>query len=149
MKIMVSACLLGYNFKYDGNNNLNTELINFLKDYDVISICPEVMGGLSIPRIPSEIKDDKVLNEKQKDVTNEFIDGANKVLLLAKENDIKVAILKDGSPSCGNSYIYDGTFTHTKVNSFGITAKLLSQNGIIVLNENNYKDYFKGVLNEE
>lgn len=149
MKIMVSACLLGYNVKYDGGNNLNSELIDFLKDYEVISICPEVIGGLSIPRIPSEIINNSVINKEKIDVTKEFTKGAIKTLELAKKNNIKVAILKDGSPSCGSSYIYNGTFTHTRINNLGITSKLLKANGIIVLNENNYKEYFKGVLNEE
>ena len=145
MKIMVSACLLGYNVKYNGKNNLNDELIEFLKEYEVISICPEVMGGLTTPRIPSEIKDNKVINEKNIDVTNEFNLGANKTLELAKNNDIKVAILKKNSPSCGYGTIYDGTFNHRIINGYGITAKLLKENGITILNEDNYKDYFKGV----
>ncbi len=144
MKIMVSACLLGDNVKYDGTNNKNDDLIKFLEDYEIIKVCPEVFGGLSIPRIPSEIRNNKVINKEFKDVTNEFILGANKALKIAKENDIKVAILKDGSPSCGSINIYDGTFTHTKINGDGITAKLLKENNITVLNENNYKDYFNG-----
>ena len=144
MKIMVSACLLGYNVKYDGKNNLNNDLVDLLKDYEVITICPEVMGGLTIPRVPSEIKDGKVINEKSVDVTNEFILGAEKTLEIAKENDIKIAILKKNSPSCGYGTIYDGTFTHTKISGDGITAKLLKENGIIILNEDNYKEYFKG-----
>lgn len=142
MKIIVSACLLGDNVKYNGTNNLNNDLIRFLEDYEVIKVCPEVMGGLSIPRDSSEIKENKVISNKDRDVTSEFILGSNKTLEIAKEQDIKVAILKDGSPSCGSSYIYDGTFTHTRINSLGITAKLLQENGIIVLNENNYKEYF-------
>ena len=144
MKIIVSACLLGDNVKYDGTNNKNNELIKFLDSYEIIKVCPEVFGGLSIPRIPSEIKNNKVINKEKNDVTREFIEGANKTLEIAKANDIKVAILKDGSPSCGSINIYDGTFTHTKINGNGITAKLLKDNNIIVLNENNYKDYFNG-----
>ena len=143
MKIMVSACLLGYNVKYDGKNNLNTSLVDFLKDYEVITVCPEVMGGLPIPRVPSEIKDEKVINERNIDVTSEFILGAKKTLEIAKANNIKVAILKKNSPSCGYGTIYDGTFTHTKINGDGITSKLLKENGIIILNEDNYKEYFE------
>ena len=144
MKIMVSACLLGYNVKYDGKNNLNEDLIEFLKDYEVISICPEVMGGLFIPRIPAEIIKDKVINKEGIDVTNEYNLGAEKTLEIAKENDIKIAILKENSPSCGSNYIYDGTFSHKKIDGNGITAKILRENGIIVLSENNYKEYFRG-----
>ena len=143
MKIIVSACLLGYNVKYDGKNNLNDELIEFLKNHEVISVCPEVMGGLSTPRIPSEINNNKVINKKGIDVTDEFLEGASRTLEIAKTNDIKVAILKKNSPSCGSNKIYDGTFSHTLTNGDGITAKLLKENGITVLNEDNYHDYFK------
>ncbi len=143
MKIMVSACLLGDNVKYDGNNNYNQELVDFLKNHEVIKVCPECLGGLSTPRIPSEISKDKVINEEGTDVTNEFLEGANKTLEIAKEQNIKVAILKRNSPSCGFNSIYDGTFTHTVTKGNGITADLLSKNGIKVLNEDNYKDYFK------
>ena len=143
MKIIVSACLLGDNVKYDGTNNKNNELINFLNDYEVIKVCPEVMGGLSIPRMPSEISNNKVLNKEGIDVTNEFILGAQKTLEIAKENGVKIAILKKNSPSCGSNTIYDGTFTHTLINGDGITSKLLKENGITVLNEDNYLEYFK------
>ena len=130
MKIMVSACLLGDNVKYDGNNNFNQELVNFLKDHEVIKVCPECLGGLSTPRIPSEISKDKVINEEGTDVTNYFIEGANKTLETALHNDIKVAILKRNSPSCGFNSIYDGTFTHTVIKGNGITADILSKNGL-------------------
>ncbi len=143
MKIMVSACLLGDNVKYDGNNNYNQELINFLKDHEIIKVCPELLGGLPTPRKPSEILHDKVIDIDGSDVTKEFTEGALKTLEIAKENDIKVAILKRNSPSCGFNAIYDGTFTHTITNGNGITADLLSKNGIKVLNEDNYREYFK------
>ena len=138
MKIIVSACLLGDNVKYNGGNNLNTDLINFLKDYEVIKVCPECFGNLPIPRSPSEIVDDKVYSKDGIDVTDEFNLGANKTLKIAKENNIKIAILKSNSPSCGSGMIYDGTFTHNLVNGDGITAKLLKENGIMVFNEENY-----------
>ena len=143
MKIIVSACLLGYNVKYDGNNNYNEELVKFLENYEVISVCPEVMGGLNTPRVSSEIVNNKVITKEGMDVTNAFTLGASKTLEIAKENDIKVAILKKNSPSCGNNTIYDGTFTHTIISGDGITAKLLKENDIIVLDEDNYKEYFK------
>lgn len=138
MKIMVSACLLGDNVKYDGTNNRNDELIKFLKDYEVIKVCPECFGGLSIPRIPAEIVGDKVINKENNDVTNEYLTGAKKTLKIAKDNNIKIAILKKNSPSCGSDYIYDGTFTHTITYGDGITAKLLKENNILVFNEDNY-----------
>lgn len=148
MKIIVSACLLGDNVKYNGGNNKNTELIEFLKDYEIIKVCPEVMGGLFIPRIPSEIKGNNVINKNGVDVTNNFINGALKVLDIAKEENIKIAILKEKSPSCGSNYVYDGTFTNKIINGMGITSKLLKDNGIIILNENNYKEYLREYINE-
>ena len=143
MKIMVSACLLGDNVKYNGSNNKNDELINFLKDYEVIKVCPEVMGGLSIPRIPAEIRDNKVINKENIDVTKEYLLGAEKTLKIAQDNDIKIAILKKNSPSCGSNEIYDGTFTNTLIPGGGITAKLLKENDILVLDEENYLKYFE------
>ena len=146
MKIMVSACLLGNNVKYDGTNNKKDDLINFLKDFEVISVCPECLGGLSIPRSPSEIVGERVINKEGLDVTNEFILGANKTLAIAKENNIKIAILKKNSPSCGSNYIYDGTFSHSLIPGDGITSKLLKENDILVFNEDNYltiKDYIE------
>ena len=143
MKIIVSACLLGDNCKYNGGNNYNRELSNFLKDYEVIKVCPEVMGGLSIPRVPSEIKNDKVINKEGVDVTFEYQLGALKTLEIAKDNNIKIAILKSNSPSCGSGKIYDGTFSKTLINGDGVTTKLLKENKIIVLNEENFIDYLK------
>ena len=143
MKIMVSACLLGDNVKYNGKNNYCQELEDFLKDFDIIKICPEVMGGLSIPRLPSEIIGDKVVNSEGIDVTNEFILGASKTLEIAKKNDIKIAILKKNSPSCGSGTIYDGTFSNTLIDGYGLTAKLLQENDVKVFNEENFRDIIK------
>ena len=143
MKIMVSACLLGDNCKYNGGNNYNLELSEFLKDYDVIKVCPEMLGGLSVPRVPAEILNGNVINKEGIDITNNYVEGAKKTLSIALENDIKVAILKKNSPSCGMGMIYDGTFSHTLVSGDGIAAKLLKENGIRILNEENYKEYFK------
>ena len=149
MKIMVSACLLGDNVKYNGGNNKNDELIKFLEDYEIVRICPEVLGDLVAPRSPSEIINDKVMSKDGFNVTYNFNKGARKTLEIAKRHNIKLAILKKNSPSCGSGTIYDGTFTHEVTKGEGITAKLLKENGIIILNETNYKEYFKGVKNEK
>lgn len=133
--ILISACLIGANVKYNGKNNY-IELVEKLKQkYELIQICPEVLGGLSIPRDPSEIKGDKVISINNNDVTANFMLGANKALELAKKYNITKAVLKDGSPSCGNTYIYDGTFSKKKIDGFGITAKLLIENNINIYNE--------------
>lgn len=141
MKVIVSACLLGDNVKYNGKNNQRNDLIDFLKDYEVIKICPEVLGGLSIPRKPAEIIDKKVINSDGIDVTKEYELGALKVLELVKENNIQVAILKKNSPSCGSDYIYDGTFTHQLIRGDGRCSRILKNNGVTVLNEDNYKEF--------
>lgn len=142
-KIIVSACLLGENVKYNGLNNYNPLILKLKEKYELIPICPEVFGGLSIPRNPSEINGDKVINNKGIDVTKEFIDGANKALKIALDNNIKIAILKDGSPSCGKNYIYDGTFTGTKVNNLGICAKLFKENNIVIYSEKEIEELLK------
>ena len=143
MKIIVSACLLGDKVKYNGESNKNQELIDFLKDYDVIKVCPEVMGGLPIPRDASEIQNDFVYNKKNINVTEYFNKGALKTLDIVKNENIKVAILKEKSPSCGSNYIYDGTFSNKLISGMGVTSRLLKENNVIILNENNYKEYFE------
>ena len=134
-KILVSACLLGINCKYDGTNNKNDKVLEYLKDKEVIPICPEIMGGLPTPRTPSEILKDKVISKDNNDVTNNFYKGAEEVLYLAKLLNVKKALLKAKSPSCGVGEIYDGTFTHTKIKGDGITTRLLKENNIEVLTE--------------
>lgn len=135
-KILVSACLLGKNVKYNGGNNHNDLVISLSKDYEIIPICPEVDGGLSCPRCPSEIIGNKVINKVGKDVTNEFVLGANKALKIAKENNPEFIVLKENSPSCGVNYIYDGTFTSNKIKGQGVTTKLLKENGFKIISEN-------------
>jgi len=133
--ILVSACLLGTNCKYNGKNNKNIKVLEYIKDKYVIPICPELFGGLSIPRIPSEIYNNKVIDKDGIDVTNYFMEGARKTLEIAKILNIKKAILKQKSPSCGCGKIYDGTFTGSITNGDGITTKILKENGIEVITE--------------
>lgn len=135
VKVLVSACLIGHNTKYDGKNNLKEEVTKLTSFCKLIPICPEVDGGLPTPRIPSEIRKNQVINKDGLDVTNEFRLGAKKALDYALKENIKYAILKEKSPSCGVYQVYDGTFTGTKVKGMGITTKLLRENGILVFNE--------------
>lgn len=139
MKIIVSSCLLGNNCKYNGKNNYNPKLIDFLKQMEIIEVCPEQMGGLSTPRLPSEIKGDIVINKEGIDDTPFFQKGACKTLEIAKNNSCKVAILKSNSPSCGFGSVYDGTFSSKLKSGNGVTADLLYKNGIVILNENNFE----------
>ena len=137
---MVSSCLLGNNVKYNGKNNYAADIEKIKNKYNIIVVCPEVMGGLPIPRIPSEILNDRVVNKEGVDVTNNFYAGANIALELVKKYNIKKALLKEGSPSCGSNYIYDGTFSGTKVEGQGITAKELSKLGVKIYNEKQIED---------
>lgn len=138
--ILVSSCLLGINCKYSGRNNKNCDVISLSNNYNLIAICPEVMGGLPTPRVPSEIISGKVINKDGIDVTSEYNLGASIALELATQYNAKYAVLKANSPSCGFGSIYDGTFTSTKIEGNGVAADLLYKNGIVVLNENNFNN---------
>jgi len=139
-KLLISACLLGVNCKYNGKNNLNPLIEELKKKYILIPICPEVMGGLPIPRDPSEIIGDRVISSNGKDVTKEYNLGAKMSLDTALKMNIDKAILKDGSPSCGKTYIYDGTFSKKKISGMGITTKNLIKNNIKIYNEKEIED---------
>lgn len=132
-KILVSACLLGTNCKYSGGNNYSEEVMEFLKDYEIIPVCPEQLGGLPTPRPASEIIGDKVMNNEGTDVTSNYQKGAEETLKIAKLLGIKKALLKAKSPSCGNEKIYDGTFSGILTTGDGITTKLLKENNIEVI----------------
>ena len=133
MKILVSACLLGKNCKYNGGNNLNQSVLVFIEGHEVIGICPEQLGGLSTPRLPAEIVDGVVTNKEGVSVDNEFRKGAQEALAVALENKVDLAILQSRSPSCGVKEIYDGSFSGKKIKGQGVFAKLLSARGIKVL----------------
>lgn len=136
MKILVSACLLGENLKYNGKNNFNEVVAKLAESFELVPICPEVLGGLTIPRLPNEINEDRVVNSAEVDVTYEFIKGANLALEKALKENIKYAILKEKSPSCGVHKIYDGTFSGILIKGQGIACSLLEKKGIKCYNEN-------------
>lgn len=137
--MIISACLCGCDCKYNGKNNKNESCVELLKRGKAVLVCPEQLGGMTTPRVPSEIiKNDgkiSVISKEGKDVSKEFKKGAKEALKIAKLVDAKVAILKNGSPSCGSKYIYDGTFSNNKIEGKGITAKLFMENGIEVFSE--------------
>ncbi len=140
---LVSACLVGINCKYDGGNNYNDDIMKLVESGQAILVCPEQLGGLTTPRYPSEIKQEngirKVINNHEEDVTENYERGAQETLELAKKLNIKKAILKARSPSCGCGLIYDGTFSKSKIEGNGITAQLLLDNGFEIFNEENFK----------
>lgn len=144
---LISACLLGENCKYSGGNNLTDWVAAFAKEHSCMPVCPEVAGGLSVPRHPCEIREDAaggntaVVNDIGEDVTAAFESGAEETLRAAQKEarargeKIEGAILKKNSPSCGSGSIYDGTFSHTLICGDGIFVRRLREIGIPVWNE--------------
>jgi len=145
-KILVSACLLGEKVRYDGSGCCQHGLIEqWRQEGRVVPLCPEVAGELQVPRPPAEIEDgnaEAVLQGKGDirrrdgaDVTDAFLQGAEKALAACWKHRIKIAILKEGSPSCGANQVNDGSFSGIKINGQGITARLLARHGISVFSE--------------
>lgn len=133
MKIMVSACLLGQNCKYNGGNNNNEKVKEFVKGHDVIPVCPEVLGGLPTPRPSAEIVEGVIRTKAGTSVDEEFKKGAREALQMAKEHSIDCAILQSRSPSCGVKQVYDGTFSGRLITGMGIFASMLKENGFKVI----------------
>ena len=146
-KVLISSCLLGEKVRYHGGDALCTSPIfkRWKCEDRIVSFCPEVSAGLSVPRAPCEIINGdgksvligmaQVVSHKGENKSKEFIDGAKKALEIAIKFNIKVAVLKKNSPSCGNKTIYDGTYSGMTTNGSGVTASLLMQNNIKVFNE--------------
>ncbi len=140
-KILISACLLGENCKYNGSNNANVicadELAKLKRIYELIAVCPECLGGLTTPREPAEIcANGRVITKiSGRDVTREFLSGAQICADIARENGCKIAVLKERSPSCGSGDIYDGSFTGRLVSGDGLTAAALKKLGIRIVGE--------------
>ena len=136
-KILVSACLLGICCRYDGRGNPDDAVLSLLNrdDITLIPVCPEQLGGLSTPRIPSERRGERVVNRAGEDVTSQFIRGAEEALRIAKLYGCQVAVLKERSPSCGCGKVYDGTFSGKLTDGDGVTAELLRREGIKVYGE--------------
>ena len=131
MKIMVSACLLGRNCKYNGGNNLDENVIGFLQGHEVIPVCPEEAAGLGIPRTPMEIVNGVLIN-KEGIVVDEPVRRAVEKIV-AEHPDVDLAILKSRSPTCGVKQVYDGTFSGVLVDGTGALAQALKEAGIKVL----------------
>ena len=146
-KLLVSACLLGNPVRYDGQSKTlsHAGLARLVEQDRVVGFCPEVAGGLPIPRPAAEISGAdgaaviagkaSVTIRDGSDVTDCFLSGANQALATCHEHAIKVAVLTESSPSCGSSQIYDGSFTRSAVPGSGVTAAMLRQHGIAVFNQ--------------
>ena len=133
MKVIVSACLAGDNCKYNGGNNFNQKMMDFLKAHEMIKVCPEVLGGLPIPRPSAEIVNDQVMNTEGKNITKEFTLGAQKAFEIVQKENPDLIILQSRSPSCGIKQIYDGTFSDRKISGQGLFAELCIKAGYKVL----------------
>ncbi len=140
MRIAVSACLLGENCKYNGGNNFSEAVKKFVAGHTVIPVCPEVAGGLPVPRDPAEIVSGTVRHKDGSSIDSEFRAGAEKALRTVIENGAELVILQPRSPSCGVTEIYDGTFSSKLVSGQGIFARLLAENGIKMLDAGKLAD---------
>jgi len=142
-KILISSCFLGNKVRYDGGDNLlvNNTLKRWQEQQRLVVICPELAGGLTTPRPPAEIQHVGetivVTTIVGQDVTKAFEQGANQALLLCRQHSIRHALLKESSPSCGSSSIYNGMFNQQKIAGQGVTTAILRANGVKVFSEKN------------
>ena len=143
LKVMVSACLIGKECKYSGGSNLNEDVVSFLEGKLVIPVCPEVMGGLQVPRPPCEISGGRVITKDGRSMEEPFRKGAMKCIAIARKERPDMVILKENSPSCGVRAVYDGTFSGRTVPGRGIFADMVIKEGIPVLTENDLAGYGK------
>ncbi len=141
MKILLSACLTGDNCKYNGGNNLNPALVEFLTAHEVVKVCPEVLGGLPVPRPSSEIREGQVVNTEGRNVTKEFEAGALRAFEIVEKEMPDLIILQSRSPSCGIKQIYDGSFSGRKIEGQGLFAALCIKAGYKVLDIEDIDDY--------
>ena len=137
-KLLISACLLGFDCKYSGGSNrLEAGLLAELGEtFRLIPVCPEAAGGLPVPREPSERQGGRVISRSGRDVTPEYEKGAGTALKLAQRFGCRAALLKERSPSCGSGMIYDGSFTGRLVQGDGLAAQALKEAGLLVFGEN-------------
>lgn len=133
--ILISACLLGVRCRYDGGSKPQEPILRLMEKYTLIPVCPEQLGGLPTPRLPSERIGAQVVMKDGTDVTAAYRRGAEEALRLARLFGCRRAVLKERSPSCGSGAVYDGTFTGTVIPGDGVTAQLLKANGIQVVGE--------------
>lgn len=143
MKILVSACLLGTACRYDGQSKQYPLVVELCVRHQVVPVCPEQLGGLPTPRPPAERQGECVVTREGGDVTEQYRRGAQQVLELAKTLGCTAAVLKEKSPSCGSGRIYDGSFTGTMADGWGVTAELLLREGLRVLGESELEEFLR------
>lgn len=138
MKVVVSACLLGENCKYNGGNNLSPAIAEFLKDKHVIAVCPELLAGLGVPRVPIEIVGDDIKTRDGKSVSAALCKAVDSIIEQLSGEDIEYAILKSRSPTCGVKQVYDGTFSGKLADGMGTLAAALKENGYKVIDSEDF-----------
>ena len=135
MRVLVSACLLGAACRYDGQSKGYPLVDELCRRCEVVPVCPEQLGGLPTPRVPAERRGERVVTKDGGDVTVQYGRGAAEVLRLAQRLGCTVAVLKERSPSCGSGAVYDGTFSGTLTEGWGVAAEVLRENGVRVIGE--------------
>lgn len=133
MKVAVSACLLGRNCKYNGGNNYDPKVLDFLKDQEIVEICPETAAGLGIPRTPIEIVNGEVKDRNGNSVDRQLRGAVAALVAQLKEQHVDCAVLKSRSPTCGVKQVYDGTFSGKLIAGMGVLAQALQDAGIRVI----------------
>ena len=148
-KILVSACLLGLDCRYDGKNCYIGKIEELKKHAVLIPVCPEQMGGLPTPRVPAEIQGERLISREGTDVTSNYEKGAEMALKIAQINGCDMALLKQKSPSCGHGRIYDGSFSSNIIEGEGNTTKLLLNNGIRCYSDEEIDDLLKVLVDKK
>lgn len=133
--VLISACLCGERCRYNGEVLSYPRFERLVHEGLALAVCPEVLGGLGVPRPPCEIRGGRVIAGDAKDVTEAFEKGARAVLAPARQHGIRAAVFKERSPSCGSGHVYDGSFSGRLVPGAGLAAALLMRHGIAVCNE--------------
>ena len=133
MKILVSACILGENCKYNGKNNKNQKAIELFKNNEIISICPEVLAGMKTPRPCAEIVNGFVTDENGNNVHSEYVNAVNLAFAKIQNQKIDLVVLQSRSPTCGVNQIYDGSFKGNLISGMGLFAKKLKEKGYKVV----------------
>ena len=141
MKILVSACLLGENCKYNGGNNYNAAVAEFVKDKETLAICPEMMAGMGCPRTPIEIVDGVLMDRNGNNVDVEMREAIEKAMEIIRKEDIQCAVLQSRSPTCGVNQIYDGSFSSRLINGSGLFAQTLKDAGYQVVDAEDIRKY--------
>ena len=141
MRVLVSACLLGVSCRYDGQSKAYPLVDQLCRRHEVVPVCPEIFGGLPTPRVPAERRGERVVTKTGVDVTAQYRRGAEEAVRLARMLGCTVAVLKERSPSCGSGQVYDGTFTGTLTEGFGVAAQRLADAGIRVIGESQLAEF--------